>query len=97
LAIQQRVYARMGMKELKNQSKPQKAKFERLETCKEVPPAQQIDLSIGRLLEEFNQLAKQLQEEDVYVAAFQAQEGVIVRQEPSLQRPSIRWLEAKAV
>lgn len=32
----------MGMKELTNQNKPQKAKFDRLETYKEIPSSDKI-------------------------------------------------------
>jgi len=40
LAIQKRVYQDMGMKELKSAGKAaQRARFERLDTCKEIPAA----------------------------------------------------------
>ena len=41
----------MGMKELKGQSKPQKAKFDKLDTCKEIPSADKIGDVIKEMLQ----------------------------------------------
>ena len=60
IAMQRRVYGAVGMKELRVEGKGGKPRFERLETCREVPAAEEIGREIGLLLGEYNEVVKRI-------------------------------------